>query len=387
VGVNPLGGDHMAFVDNVRITSSPVPGFGIEWLVTDQLGTPRMVFDKTGALASVKRHDYLPFGEEIFAGTGGRTTNQGYGAADTLRQQFTAEERDVETGLDYFIHRYYSSVQGRFTSTDPLMSRRTVFNPQRWNRYSYVVNNPLKFVDLLGLQDAAPVVDKDAKKPKKVTDTRGRKYEMVLVRIRPWNEPRGGGNSSFSTVAMTSSGGSGGSGGRGSAHFLHIQAEEPPPEEAMPETEAEREEEEFARERMEAGEPLDLETGADLIEEVDRALAAEEARMQSEIRIAAVLNETLNGTGDFTSQYQLTPEEALEAGFKLVGENYTELGKPGSGVFRSADGQLQFRMDFRSLMGLHPPNTQHVHFEVFAPGARYPAVNNHVIILDPPSIK
>ncbi len=29
-----------------------------------------MVFDKTGALATTKRHDYLPFGEEIFAGTG-----------------------------------------------------------------------------------------------------------------------------------------------------------------------------------------------------------------------------------------------------------------------------------------------------------------------------
>ena len=29
------------------------------WLVADQLGTPRMVVDKTGALSNVKRHDYL----------------------------------------------------------------------------------------------------------------------------------------------------------------------------------------------------------------------------------------------------------------------------------------------------------------------------------------
>jgi hypothetical protein len=41
----------------------------INWLVTDQLGTPRMVFDKTGAPANVKRHDYLPFGEELYGGT------------------------------------------------------------------------------------------------------------------------------------------------------------------------------------------------------------------------------------------------------------------------------------------------------------------------------
>jgi hypothetical protein len=32
------------------------------WLVADQLGTLRMVFDKAGSLAATKRHDYLPFG-------------------------------------------------------------------------------------------------------------------------------------------------------------------------------------------------------------------------------------------------------------------------------------------------------------------------------------
>jgi hypothetical protein len=37
----------------------------INWMVTDQLGTPRMIFDKTGSLANTKRHDYLPFGEEL----------------------------------------------------------------------------------------------------------------------------------------------------------------------------------------------------------------------------------------------------------------------------------------------------------------------------------
>ena len=60
----------------------------INWLVTDQLGTPRMIIDKTGALANVKRHDYLPFGEELLAGTGGRTPTQGY-SGDSVRQKFT----------------------------------------------------------------------------------------------------------------------------------------------------------------------------------------------------------------------------------------------------------------------------------------------------------
>lgn len=43
--------------------------FKINWLVTDQLGTPRMIFDQGGSLANTSRHDYLPFGEELFAGT------------------------------------------------------------------------------------------------------------------------------------------------------------------------------------------------------------------------------------------------------------------------------------------------------------------------------
>jgi RHS repeat-associated protein len=123
----------------------------LQWLVTDQLGTPRMVFDKTGTLANVKRHDYLPFGEEIFAGTGGRTPQHGYGAADYVRQKFTQKERDIETGLDYFGARYFASTQGRFTSPDPLLSSGRVPQPQSWNRYSYVLSRPLSLVDPNGL--------------------------------------------------------------------------------------------------------------------------------------------------------------------------------------------------------------------------------------------
>jgi YD repeat-containing protein len=68
------------------------PGANVQWLVADHLGTPRMVVDLTGGLAWVKRHDYLPFGEELFAGTGGRTPQHGY-YADGVRQKFTGQER------------------------------------------------------------------------------------------------------------------------------------------------------------------------------------------------------------------------------------------------------------------------------------------------------
>jgi hypothetical protein len=61
-----------------------------------------MIFDQTGDLNTLKRYDYLPFGEELFAPTGGRTAAQGYASGDGARQHFTQKERDIETGLDYF---------------------------------------------------------------------------------------------------------------------------------------------------------------------------------------------------------------------------------------------------------------------------------------------
>jgi RHS repeat-associated protein len=125
----------------------------IEWLVTDQLGTPRMIFDKTGSLAGMKRHDYLPFGEELYANVGIRSTTLGYTAAgntpaDKVRHKFTAQERDDETGLDYMHARYYANAQGRFTSADSILG--SIANPQSLNRYAYVGNNPLNFSDPSG---------------------------------------------------------------------------------------------------------------------------------------------------------------------------------------------------------------------------------------------
>jgi RHS repeat-associated protein len=124
-------------------------GANVRWLVADQLGTPRMAVDKTGTLAGVSRHDYLPFGEELYAGYGGRTTSQGYSHPDGVRQHFTGYERDDETGLDYAQARYYASAQGRFTGVDP--AGGVVGNPQTWNGYTYTLNNPVNLADPTGM--------------------------------------------------------------------------------------------------------------------------------------------------------------------------------------------------------------------------------------------
>ncbi len=137
-----------ATISGVMISSSAISTVAnIEWLVADHLGTPRMVIDQTGSAASVKRHDYLPFGEELLAGQGGRTTSQGY-TGDNIRQKFTSKERDNETGMDYFGARYYASSHGRFTSVDPFMLTIVrLYDPQRINLFSYCRSNPLKYLD------------------------------------------------------------------------------------------------------------------------------------------------------------------------------------------------------------------------------------------------
>jgi RHS repeat-associated protein len=118
------------------------------------------------------RYDYLPFGEELPAGIGGRTTAMKYDAPDSTKQRFTSKERDTESSLDYFLARYYSSAQGRFTSPDEftggpselfdfsaIASANPTFyadltTPQSLNKYQYCYGNPLIYVDPTGHQQA-----------------------------------------------------------------------------------------------------------------------------------------------------------------------------------------------------------------------------------------
>ena len=89
---------------------------GTNYLTSDHLGSPRINTDATGNVTA--RHDYMPFGEEIFS-LGGRTTGLGYNS-DNVRKKFTGYERDNETDLDYAKARMFGNPIGRFTSPDPL---------------------------------------------------------------------------------------------------------------------------------------------------------------------------------------------------------------------------------------------------------------------------
>jgi RHS repeat-associated protein len=87
---------------------------------------------------------------------------------DPVRQKLAGSERDGETGLDFMQARYYSSMTGRFTSSDPVAG--SCWNPQSLNAYSYVWNNPLKLTDPTGMI----VSWEDSEKKKKKGETEAR---------------------------------------------------------------------------------------------------------------------------------------------------------------------------------------------------------------------
>src|SRR6266536_1035622 len=134
-------------ISYVVISTLPAPNT-VRYVLQDIQGSTRVVMSGS---AIVARHDYLPFGEEIGALTGMRTTAQGFGAADKIRQRYALTERDDSSGLDHTSWRKYESFAGRWTSPDPYGGSMTIANPQSFNRYAYVQNDPVNFVDPSGL--------------------------------------------------------------------------------------------------------------------------------------------------------------------------------------------------------------------------------------------
>jgi RHS repeat-associated protein len=112
----------------------------VEYYHTDAQGNVRAVTKKVdGQWRVVARYDYLPFGE-LF----------GQPSPPSQRRLFTGQERDFETGLDYFGARYFAASLGRFTTVDPGNASAALHDTQSWNAYAYGRNNPLRFIDLDG---------------------------------------------------------------------------------------------------------------------------------------------------------------------------------------------------------------------------------------------
>ena len=95
----------------------------------DHLGSTTLITNSSGDV--VEETEYRPFGDVIFGGGD--------------RYLFTGKELDRESNLEYFGSRYYNPELRIFVEPDSIIPN--VYNPQSLNRYSYVLNNPYKYVD------------------------------------------------------------------------------------------------------------------------------------------------------------------------------------------------------------------------------------------------
>jgi RHS repeat-associated protein len=89
--------------------------------------------------------DFGPYGEQL-------TSAEGIG-----QKVFAQITFDGESAMDYAEARMFQLRTGRFNAADPVFD--AVQNPQKWNRYSYGLNNPQMFVDPGGRNAASGVED------------------------------------------------------------------------------------------------------------------------------------------------------------------------------------------------------------------------------------
>jgi RHS repeat-associated protein len=111
------------------------------YFLEDHLGSTRFAVTQTGDV--IAEYDYSEFGLPQL--------KKGVDEAPFL---FTGEQWDRQTGLIYLRARYYDPEIGRFLSQDPHPG--SMLNPQSFNRYAYVENDPINRVDPLGLQPQFP---------------------------------------------------------------------------------------------------------------------------------------------------------------------------------------------------------------------------------------
>ena len=109
-----------------------------------------------------------------------------FSVASAHGSKFTGKERDSESGpdpnrgLDNFGTRYYGSSLGRFMQPDPLLNSGRPWNPQSWNRYAYVMNDPVSRFDPDGLFDyTKPCGPNDA-----LCQENHKRFEDSLARAR-----------------------------------------------------------------------------------------------------------------------------------------------------------------------------------------------------------
>jgi RHS repeat-associated protein len=112
------------------------------YLHYDSLGSVDTITNESGEV--IQRVSYKPFGERIIP----EWQNQTSTTDPLTKRGFTGHEHIEEHDLIHMNGRIYDPTIGRFLSADPHI--QAPYDTQSYNRYSYVMNNPLKYTDPSG---------------------------------------------------------------------------------------------------------------------------------------------------------------------------------------------------------------------------------------------
>jgi RHS repeat-associated protein len=114
---------------------------GVFYTLRDHLNSSSVIMNQSGTVVTNGNQYYLPYGNNRGSAFSGVTTKRFTG-------QYHENGLTQDEGLSYYNARWYDAKLGRFLSADTIVPQPT--NPQAFNRYSYVINNPLKYVDPTG---------------------------------------------------------------------------------------------------------------------------------------------------------------------------------------------------------------------------------------------
>ncbi len=127
----------------MRVLQAASETLSTRYFHTDHLGSISVITDENGLV--VERLSYDAWGKRRFAN--GADDPTGSITSETTRG-FTGQEELSVSGLVHLNGRVYDPLLARFTSPDT--TTESPFDPQDWNRYSYVGNDPLAFTDPSG---------------------------------------------------------------------------------------------------------------------------------------------------------------------------------------------------------------------------------------------
>jgi RHS repeat-associated protein len=103
-----------------------------KYYLTDHLGSVSIILDRRNDI--IANYSYFDFGASRNLGVD--------------RYRYSSKELDFASNIYYYGARYYDAEIGRFTTADSVNGR--LGNPQSFNKYVYVLNNPLRYVDPSG---------------------------------------------------------------------------------------------------------------------------------------------------------------------------------------------------------------------------------------------